>query len=211
MGFFWKFTRSGKISASYVSLILDVDPGSVDRTRYEWHTSFEELEMAMILLHDVEVLNQPLMGTTKKAFSAVVESLGYKPTLDYRQQREQLGLVFGKSVMGRHDGDPLDWGRFESFMTPITISLIGLDRAGFIRASDGHSRFSSYEDKLLCYRGHSDFVQEGEYYDLMPVHAVMKPFIEAMKRCDAERTETFVSEMLKWEKPEAIQCSTTCP
>ena len=75
MGFFWKFTRSGKFSASYVSLIIDADPNCVDRKRNVWRTSFEELGMTMILLHDVEVLNQPKLGATKPAFRVVVESL----------------------------------------------------------------------------------------------------------------------------------------
>ena len=90
MGFFWKFTRSGRFSSSYVSLIIDADPGAVNKVAHTWQTSFEELEMVVLLLHDVEVLNQPNLGPTTQAFKVVVQSLGYEPTLEYKQQRQQL-------------------------------------------------------------------------------------------------------------------------
>ena len=199
MGFFWKFTRSGKFSASYISLILDVDPGSIDRGQNLWKTSFEELGMAMLLLHDVEVLNQPMLGATKPAFRVVVESLGYEPTLEYRQQRERMGLVLGKCVMGRHDGISLDWGRYESMRTPVGLSLHQLQVASFISASDG--RLFGSEDKLSCYRTHHAFETKGEFYDLMPKHVVMKPIIETMKLCDLKRTEKFIAKWLKWIRP----------
>ena len=48
--------------------------------------------MAMILLHDIEVLNQPELGATKPAFRVVVESLGYEPTLEYRP-RQPLAIA----------------------------------------------------------------------------------------------------------------------
>lgn len=93
MGFFWKFTRSGKWSNSYVSLIVDVCPSAYDMSHNQWTTSFEELGMVMLLLHDVEMLNQPTLGATKPAFKRVVESLGYEPTLNYIPQRHALSLV----------------------------------------------------------------------------------------------------------------------
>ena len=198
MGFFWKFIRSGKFSASYVSLIIDVDPDCVDRKRNVWRTSFEELGMAMILLHDVEVLNQPKLGATKPAFREVVESLGYEPTLEYRPLRERMGLVMGQCVMGGHDGFSLDWGRYESNRTLIEISTAGLQVAAFVQASDG--RLYGVEDKLSCYRSHPRFPTDGCFYDLMPKHVVMKPFIEAMRGCDEHRTDAFVSKWLKWVK-----------
>ena len=195
MGFFWKFTRSGKFSTSYVSLIIDVDPNSIDRNRKVWRTSFEELGMAMILLHDVEVLNQPKLGATKLAFRIVVESLGYEPTLEYRQLRERMGLVMRQCMMGRHDGFSLDWGRYESDRTLIEISTTELQVTAFVQASNG--RLFGSEDKLSCYRAHPRFQKEGCFYDLKPKHIVMKPLIEAMRECDAHRTESFVSTWLK--------------
>jgi len=196
MGFFWKFTRSGRISASYVSLIIDVDPPCFSRSTNSWITSFEELGMVMLLLHDVEVLNQPTLGATKPAFKVVVQSLGYEPTLLYRQQRERMGLVLGRSVMGRHSGEGLDWGRYSSARTPIMLDVSQLEVAAYVRASDG--RLYGNEDKLSCYRSHAEFCNQGEFYDLMPKHVVMKNIVIAMKQCDVERTERFVTTWLKW-------------
>ena len=154
------------------------------------------LSMAMILLHDVEVMNQPTLGTTKPAFKIVVQSLGYEPTLRYVQQRQQFGLVVGQCVMGRHSGNGLDWGRCASLDTPMEIDISGFRVAAYIRASDG--RLYGDEDKLSCYRGHRDFCKDGEFYDLMPKHEVMNPIVTAMKATDAQRTEKFVRESLKW-------------
>ena len=196
MGFFWKFTRSGRLSHSYVSLIIDADPTYVNKGANTWQTSFEELSMVMLLLHDVEVLNQPFLGTTKPAFKTVVQSLGYEPTLEYRQQRRQCGLVCGQSVMGRHSGGGLDWGRFDSQDTPISLTTAGLQVACYIKASDG--RLYGNEDKLSCYRQHPDFIGDGEFYDLMPKHIVMNPIMNALKSVDAARADKFARDCLKW-------------
>lgn len=196
MGFFWKFTRSGRFSNSYVSLIIDADPTCVNRAANIWQTSFEELGMVMLLLHDVEVLNQPALGATKPAFRVVVQSLGYEPTLEYRQQRVRLGLVCGQSVMGRHGGVGLDWGRFASHRTPVSLDTSGLQVACYISASDG--RLYGDEDKLSCYRQHPDFISKGVFYDLMPKHAVMNPIMTALRMSDAARADKFAREWLKW-------------
>lgn len=196
MGFFWKFTRSGRYSNSYVSLIIDADPTCVSKVTHLWQTSFEELGMIMLLLHDVEVLNQPALGATKPAFRVVVQSLGYEPTLEYRQQRQRFNLVCGQSVMGRHDGVGLDWGRFSSQRTPIVLDISSLQVACFIQASTG--RLYGYEDKLSCYRQHPDFVNRGEFYDLMPKHLVMKPIMTEMRKIDRVRADKFARNFLKW-------------
>ncbi len=198
MGFFWKFTRSGKYSHSYVSLIIDVDPICVNEDSKIWETSFEELGMVMLLLHDVEVLNQPELGATKPAFKDVVQSLGYKPTLKYRQLRHKLGLVCGQCIMGRHSGVGLDWGRFSMTETPIKLAIQGLQVACYINASDG--RLYGSEDKLLCYRQHQDFSKSGMYYDLMPKHTVMNPIMRALLEEDFERADKFAQKWLKWKK-----------
>ena len=196
MGFFWKFTRSGRYSNSYVSLIIDADPTCVDKTTNTWHTSFEELEMVMLLLHDVEVLNQPVLGATKPAFKVVVQSLGYEPTLEYRQQRQLFGLVCGQSVMGRHDGVGLDWGRFVSHNIAIDLDVSKLQVACFIQAATG--RLYGYEDKLSCYRQHPDFINTGEFYDLMPKHFVMNPIMHSLMTIDRIRADKFARDCLKW-------------
>ena len=196
MGFFWKFTRSGRFSSSYVSLIIDADPTCVNKITRQWQTSFEELEMVMLLLHDVEVLNQPGLGTTKPAFREVVQSLGYEPTLAYRQQRQEFNLVCGQSVMGRHGGAGLDWGRFSSWCTPIFLDLSELQVACFIQASTG--RLYGPEDKLSCYRQHPEFINTGEFYDLMPKYMVMKPIMTGMMKIDRNRADKFARTFLKW-------------
>ena len=198
MGFFWKFTRSGRLSSSYVSLIIDVDPTCVSKVTRKWQTSFEELAMVMILLHDVEVLNQPSLGATKPAFKIVVQSLGYEPTLGYQQRRHQFGLVCGQSVMGRHGGAGLDWGRFALQHTPLTLDITDFQVACFINASDG--RLFGNEDKLSCYRRHPDFIDDGEFYDLMPKHIVMNPIMTAMKKVDADCADRFARDCLGWTR-----------
>lgn len=196
MGFFWKFTRSGRFSNSYVSLIIDADPTCVNKFTRQWQTSFEELGMVMLLLHDVEVLNQPDLGATKPAFKVIVQALGYEPTLEYQQQRQRFNLVCGQSVMGRHGGSGLDWGRFSSRRTPMFLDISELQVACFIQASTG--RLYGYEDKLSCYRHHPDFINTGEFYDLMPKHMVMKPIMTGMMKVDRVRADKFARNFLKW-------------
>jgi len=203
MGFFWKFTRSGCYSRTYVSLIIDVVPDSMDLQRQIWHASFEELGNAMILLHDVEVLNQPTVGTTKPAFRNVVVGLGYEPTLQYRALRNQFGLVCGQASMGRYDGNGLDWGWCPTGSTPIDVNIAGFQYAKYVEATTGRicGWRGDTEDKLSCYRQHSAFAPIGTYYDLMPKHTVMDPIIRAMKAKDSSRTEAFIGNCLKWTTP----------
>lgn len=196
MAFYWKFTRSGKYSARYISLIIDATPDAVEKQRMVWHTSFEELGMCLMLLQDVEVKNVPSVGPTKPAFRDVVRLLGYEPTIEYREQRERLNLVRGKCVMGRHDGEELDWGYYCSRKTPIDIDVTDLQVAGYIDARTG--RLYGTEDKLACFRADPNFVADGFYYDLMPKHVVMIPFVRSMLAADLKRANTFFERYLKW-------------
>ena len=90
MAFYWKFTRSGKFSRSYISLILDATPDAVKRQKMIWQTSFEEVGMCLMLLQDVEVKNVPTLGPTKPAFRDVVRSLGYEPSVEYKEKRNEF-------------------------------------------------------------------------------------------------------------------------
>ena len=198
MGFFWKFTRSGKYSSKYISLIIDVEPSCIDKNNNIWSTSFEELEMFLVLLHDVEVINNPDLGATKPAFKEVVETLGYEPTLEYKQLRNEFGLVKGQDTMGRHDGFPLDWGYYSNSKTPININIESLQIAGYINAKDGKLYAGSKEDKLSCYRHYPYFQYLGFYWDLMPKHIVMNPVVREMIRSDTIRANKFLVEELKW-------------
>lgn len=198
MGFFWKFTRSGKYSHSYISLIVDAEPSCIDKDKKLWKTSFEELEMFLVLLHDVEVINNPALGATKPAFKEVVEGLGYEPTTKYKELRNEFNLVKGKDTMGRHDGKPLDWGYYSNNKTPITINIESLQVAGFINAKDGKLFAGSREDKLSCYREYPYFQYLGFYWDIMPKHIVMNPLVREMIRSDTKRANDFLIEQLKW-------------
>lgn len=198
MGFFWKFTRSGRYSNKYISLIVDVVPSCIDKDNRLWHTSFEELEMFLVLLHDVEVINNPELGATKQAFKEVVETLGYEPTTNYRELRNEFDLVKGQDIMGRHNGVALDWGYYSNLSTPITIDIATLEVAGFIRAEDGRLHVWDHEDKLSCYRGYQYFEYLNFYWDIMPKHNVMNPLVLQMIRNDTERANEFLTEELKW-------------
>lgn len=199
MAFYWKFTRSGMYSRRYISLIIDATPDAVNSSKKVWQTSFEELGMIMILLQDVEVNNVPNMGPTKPAFRDVVRSLGYDTTLDYKMLRQKYGLVKGKTVMGRHSGDELDWGYYSNRRTPISISIADLQVGCYIDAAAGRRNSYDVEDKLSCFRGDPDFRSKGIYFDLMPKHIVMVPIVKSMLSLDKDRTENFLFRFLKWK------------
>ncbi len=198
MGFFWKFTRSGKYSTKYISLIIDAEPSCIDKANNIWRTSFEELEMFLVLLHDVEVINNPDLGATKPAFKEVVETLGFEPTLEYKELRNAFNLVKGQDTMGRHDGKPLDWGYYSNPKTQIEVNIESLQIAGFINARDGKLFAGSREDKLSCYRQYPYFQYLGFYWDLMPKHIVMNPLVRKMIQSDTVRANKFLIEQLKW-------------
>ena len=202
MAFFWKFTRSGKFSPSYVSLVLDANSQFVDKDKMLWKTSVEELEMVMVLLHDVEVHNQPQLGATKPAFKVVVEAIGYEPTRNYMPLRDALGLVAGQSVMGRHGGGDLDWGYYSNMNTPLNLDISTLQVRGFIDAKTGI--LFGTEDKLSCFRGHNCFRNEGFYYDLMPKHDVMIPIMKVISDVNSARANQFAIDSLKWVKHSAV-------
>ena len=165
MTFYWKFTRSGRISSSYISLIIDATPDAINKDRHIWHTSFEEIGMCLILLHDVEVNNVPALGPTKPAFRDVVRKIGYEPSTEYCETRMRMGLVKGQSIMGRHNGSQLDWGYYNNKTTPIDVDVTDLQVAAFIDAKSG-KLWNDGEDKLSCFRDDPNFVPTGIYYDL---------------------------------------------
>ena len=198
MAFYWKFTRSGKFSRSYISLILDATPDAVKRQKMIWQTSFEEVGMCLMLLQDVEVKNVPTLGPTKPAFRDVVRSLGYEPSVEYKEKRNEFKLVKGKSTMGRHDGEALDWGYYSNRLTPIDIDISSLQAGVFIDAKTG--KLYGSEDKLSCFRSDPNFRSEGFYFDLMPKHVVMIPMVKGLLATDAARANAFFEKHLKWKK-----------
>ena len=199
MAFYWKFTRSGKISRRYISLIVDATPDAINPERHIWHTSFEEIGMCLILLQDVEVNNVPLLGPTKPAFRDVVRMIGYEPSVEYRETRHKMRLVKGQSVMGRHNGSQLDWGYYSNRTTQIDVDITDLQVAAFIDAASG-KLWNDGEDKLSCFREDPSFVATGIYYDLMPKHIVMIPLARYLLEKDEARADRFFRNILKWAK-----------
>lgn len=199
MALYWKFTRSGRLSRSYVSLIIDVTPESINLKSRIWHASFEEIGMSLILLHDVEVKNNPSLGPTKPAFRDVVRRIGYEPSCKYQESRIKMGLVKGQSVMGRHNGCRLDWGYYNNEKTPIDVDVTDFQVAAFINAESGRL-WEDGEDKLSCYRNDASFVSTGIYYDLMPKHNVMIPLAKYLLDNNAARADHFFTNILSWAK-----------
>lgn len=197
MSFYWKYSRSGMLSTTYVSFIIDVLPKFITKTngQLHWLTSFEELQFFLILLHDVEVLNNSSLGPLKPAFASVVAQLGYQTTSDYRISG--VSLWYGTEVIGKHPGSPLPWGYIQFDNTPISLDIQGLQYAAFPNATDGKIPYH-HDDKLIHYRKDPNFVKEGVYWDFMPLHTSMIPIFNAMYKTDPERTVKFVFMILKW-------------
>lgn len=204
MAFYWKFTRSGKLSKDYISLIVDATPDSINPEHRIWHTSFEEIEMCLILLHDVETMNKSSIALIKAPFRDFVSEIGYEPSSAYSEMRSTMGLVKGQCAMGRHNGSPLDWGYYGCRDTPIDLNITGLRLAGFVNAIDGKLSGKTWawdtEDKLSCFRDHPNFIPTGMYYDLMPEHNVIVPLAKHLLETDAIRANEFFTSVLKWTK-----------
>jgi hypothetical protein len=189
MAFYWKYTRSGKKSTTYISFIIDVLPSYIVRkyTNIYWNTSFEELESFLILLQDIEEINHPDIGITKQNFARFVAHLNYKPTASYVKSGAHLHL--SSAVMGSHKGEPLPWGFVDNIITPICLNVTNLQNSFFLPNQDV---------KLSYFSAHSRFENSGEYWDYMPMHSCLIDIITAMKRTDANRTDNFVKNKLKW-------------
>lgn len=204
MAFYWKFTRSGKLSKAYISLIVDATPDSINPECRIWHTSFEEIMMCLILLHDVETANMSSIALTKGSFRDAVHKIGYEPSSAYSEMRSTMGLVKDQCVMGRHNGAPLDWGYYGCRDTPIDLDITGLQVAGFVNAMDGKLSGKTWvrdkEDKLSCFRSDPNFIPTGMYYDLMPKHNVIIPLARHLLAKDAVRADCFFKNILKWTK-----------
>ena len=55
--FFWKFSRDGDFSKTYVSFILDVHDSNIEKIGKDlfWKVSFNSLFMTLLLLQDIEI------------------------------------------------------------------------------------------------------------------------------------------------------------
>ena len=151
--FFWKWTRSGKESKKYVSLIIDFHSTQIRETNLI--TNFEECKDILYLIHDVEVYNAKYnksAGLEKESFQKQVQLLGYKATSNYIEKRNRLGLVSGQMVLGRHEGTPLDYGYSNKTGETIILDTNKLKWALKINVENGKAgKGYGSEDKLKAY------------------------------------------------------------
>lgn len=196
--FFWKFTRSGKYSFRYISLILDFHCSRIENGNL--CVSFEECKDILSLMHDVEYHNSQFnysAGIMKGPFQAPINSLGYTTTANYQELRFNRGLVTGQMTLGTHNGDPLDYGasrRLDTTEVKLDISKLNIrmnidSKTGIIYGT---------EDKLKAYRNSGDFINDGYYFDLMPKHDCMIEIFKKMYSVNPDETINFVMNQLKW-------------
>lgn len=197
--FFWKFTRSGKYSSEYISLIVDFHDSSLKDNHLI--SNFEECKDILLLIQDVEKLNGRVnlsAGLEKLPFQEQVSKLGYKADNSYEEQRKVRNLVLGQMTLGTHGGCPLDYGISDKKGVPVSLNLANLKISMMINAATGIAYGT--EDKLKAYRNHPQFVDKGEYFDLMPAHSCIVEIVGAMMRADKNRTVDFLENDLKWKK-----------
>jgi len=198
---YWKFTRSGKLSQKYISLIFDIHENNITiiGTKILLSTTVEELESFLVLLQDVEVINNQNSWFTKQALLSEVIKCGYNLTKNYSQSRFIRNLVVGQAVMGRHSGSELDFGVIPDGKAKILIDVTGFKYIEWVIANTGFIGYGS-EDKLSCFRSIENFDNSGRYWDLMPAHSVIPKIYNALLDNDKIRTTKFVENVLGWVK-----------
>lgn len=197
--FFWKFTRSGKFSSRYISLIIDFHESQTD-AKYLL-TNFEECKDILLLIHDVETLNgenNNSAGLEKKPFQQQVELLGYSASSIYQQQRYNCNLVLGQMTLGTHDGIPLDYGISNKSGDVIYLNKNNLKISMRINAQTG--LIYGNEDKLKAYRNNPLFINEGYYFDLMPMHSCIVEIVNKMLDFNRSATIDYLKNILKWRE-----------
>lgn len=199
--FFWKFTRSGKYSNKYISLIIDFHEDNIIDGYL--HLSYEECKSILILIQDVEKLNGLVnsnAGLLKRPYGSVVNELRFDPTDEYIESRDLYDLVLDKMVLGNHSGTPLDYGKDAHTKHDLCLDIRNLQIQMFIDARTGI--IYGYEDKLKAYRNEPEFISSGKYFDLMPKHNCLIEIVTKMMEYDKVSTEKFLIEELKWKKLE---------
>ena len=197
--FFWKFTRSGKYSNQYISLIIDFHESSIENNKL--YLSYDECKNILILIQDVEKLNglvNSTAGLLKTPYRSVINELWFDPTDDYTELRYNKNLVLGKMVLGNHTGSPLDYGKDVHFSKEVCLEIDALQVKMLIDAKSG--KIYGMEDKLKAYRREPEFVAAGSYFDLMPKHSCVKEIVSKMLEHDKPQTEKFLIDVLKWKK-----------
>lgn len=197
--FFWKFTRSGKYSNKYISLIIDFHESSIINNNL--YLSYEECKNILILIQDVEKLNglvNSTAGLLKPPYKGVINKLSFEPTDAYKELRYNNNLVLDKMILGNHIGTPLDYGKDTHTAKELCLDIKNLQIQMFIDAKTGI--IYGNEDKLKAYRNEPEFVSIGKYFDLMPKHICIIEIVTKMIKYDKSQTEKFLIDVLKWKK-----------
>lgn len=197
--FFWKFTRSGKYSNKYISLIIDFHETSINNNNL--YLSYEECKNILILIQDVEKLNglvNSAAGLLKPPYRSVINKLSFDPTDIYKELRHNHHLVLDKMILGNHIGTPLDYGKDTHIEKELCLDIKNLQIQMFIDAKTGI--IYGNEDKLRAYRNEPEFIFTGKYFDLMPKHNCIIEIVSKMIKHNQNQTEKFLIDVLKWKK-----------
>ena len=202
--FYWKFTRSGRYSTKYISLIIDIHSSEMirDGAHVFWNTNMKCLEMILLLMMDVEKHNNPTEWHEKLEYKKQIERCNYTPGNYNQPLRQQFELVFGSAVMGRHSGSPLDFGYYKHDGDEFPVDLTNMQFSTYVDGKTGNIGYGR-DDKLSCFRVLPEFKTDGIYFDLMPQHNVIPRIFEAMRAKNKKETITFVEEVLHWMKYES--------
>jgi hypothetical protein len=205
--FFWKFTRDGDYSKTYVAFIMDVHDFNIlnQNGKIFWITSFNCLANILILLQDVEIYNEKLgekrAGLEKNTYVSAVNDCGFSPPKKHIELRHITSLVLGTAIMGKHKGFPLDWGFYEDNCEDlIKIDVTDFTPVRHVGAKTGIHPKSNNKDLLLCYRNNVFFNNKGWYWDLMPRHIHMKRIVDNMNNISEKKTSEFLDKILGWKK-----------
>ena len=108
-----------------------------------------------------------------------------------------MGLVSGQMTLGNHSGSALDYGistRSDNKEIPLDISKLKISMK--INAQTGI--IYGTEDKLKAYISNSYFINNGYYFDFMPMHNCMIEIVNKMMTYDSKATIEFLLNELKW-------------
>lgn len=202
--FFWKFSRDGDYSKTYISFILDVPQTNIilqDNSKF-FQTTFDSLSNLLLLLQDVELFNkkqgQKSAGLNKVSYKTEINKCGYMPNSDWLEKRNSMNLVGGTASMGKHKGAPIDWGFFNNENEPIILDITNYSPIRNVEGKKGLCKETQDRDLLSCFRPHPQFDNSLTYWDFMPMHKHIPKIFNAMKSHNSSKADKFVQEILGW-------------
>jgi len=202
--FFWKFSRNGNRSTTYISFIVDVPQINIilqNRSKF-FQTTFDSLSNILLLLQDVELFNkwqgQRNAGLDKEHYKREVNKCGFIPNFDWPEKRNSMNLVKGTASMGRHDGAPIDWGFYGDENEVISLNITNFSPVRNVNGATGLCIETQDRDLLSCFRLEPHFDSSINYWDFMPMHIHIPIIFNAMKNHDSIKADEFVRETLGW-------------